>query len=173
MGSTRETAWTAKINRSISGYALVAAKRGSGAYKKGAQIPKFVRDYFMADARGVITDSGAVAVLKDKSKGAHSFTVTENITETESDARGQAKYGPPPRLNWDNADYVGSETDGVYYGAVNKGGTWWALASVDSDTGGFTDALIAEGGYGSEKAARIAAKDAAREWCATNNVECE
>jgi hypothetical protein len=168
----RESTWTAKLQRTLSGFALVAAKRGTATYKKGAQIPQYVREYFLADQRGLINDKAARHVLEKKSKGAHSFTVTEQIPETESAARGQAKYGVPPRLDWDTAAYMGSDRDGVYYGAMQKGGTWWALATVDSETGSFTEALVAEGGYPSKKAALTAAKDAAYEWCRTNRVEC-
>lgn len=168
-----ESTWTAKIQRSISGFALQAAKRGSGSYKRGSQIPTYVREYFFADARGLITDGAAIAALNEKSKGAHSFTVTAQIPETESAySRTQAKYGPPPHLDWDDAEYMGDKGDGVYYGALKKGGTWWALATVDSDTGGFTESLTAEGGYSSKKAALTAAKDAAYEWCRTNRVKC-
>lgn len=169
----RESTWTAKLQRTLSGFALVAAKRGAGTYKKGSQIPQHVREYFLADPRGLINDRAAIHVLSEKSKGAHSFTVTEQIPETGTYARGQAKHGAPPRLDWDTADYMGTDRDGVYYGAMQKGDTWWALASVDSETGGFTDSLVSEGGYPSKKAALTAAKDAAYEWCRTNDVECD
>jgi hypothetical protein len=168
-----ESTWTAKVQRAISGFGLLAVKRGEGKWKKGSQIPSYVREYFLADPRGLIKDSAAVHVLNEKSKGAHSFTVTEQIPETESAySKTQAKYGAPPHLDWDDAEYMGSKGDGVYYGALKKGGTWWALATVDSDTGSFTESLVAEGGYSSKKAAMTAAKDAAYEWCRTNRVEC-
>jgi hypothetical protein len=79
----------------------------------------------------------------------------------------------PPMLDWDEASYVGDGNDGVYYGAMFQNGSWWALATVDSNTGGFTDTLTAERGYRSERAALAAARDAALEWCHVNRVPAQ
>jgi hypothetical protein len=169
-----ESTWTAKLQRTLSGFALQAVKKGKGKYRKGAKIPQYVREYFEANPRGLINDDEAVRTLKEKSNGAHRFTLTEQIPETESAySKTQAKYGAPPHLDWDDAEYVGDADNGVYYGAMHKGKTWWALATVDSNTGGFTDSLVAEGGYRSRRAALIAAKDAALEWCYNNDVNCD
>jgi len=174
---TMESQWTAKIQRSISGFALQGVKKGHGNYLKGAKIPQYVRDYFLADARGLITDTEDVKHYEKLAKGRLNFTVTESILMPDAHAssysKQQAKYGKPPRLDWDHADYAGDEQNGVYYGAMKSGRTWWALATVDSDTGGFTETLAAEGGYKTEKAAHIAARDAALDWCHDNDVEVE
>lgn len=116
--------------------------------------------------RGLITDEGALEVLRGKSGDRYEFTVTESIPNPPP----QAKYGEPPELDLDDAAYIGDGNDGVYFSAIHKGNTWWALATVDSDTGHFIDTLVSEGGHRSEKAALTAAKDAALEWCTTNNV---
>lgn len=167
-----ESEWTAKLQKSINGFALHAVRRGKGKWKKGAHIPQYVRQYFEADARGIIRDPEAVRVLTEKSGGKFKFTVTESIQETESAySKSQAKYGAPPHLNWDDAEYLGSADDGVYYGAMKKGGTWWCLAVVDMEH--YSGNIAAEGGYRSKRAARLAAEDAAYEWCRNNDVSTE
>jgi hypothetical protein len=88
--------------------------------------------------------------------------------------KGRKRTPPVPTLEWDDPGtrYLGDENDGVFYGVWQQSQTrWWALATVDSNTGGFTDTLAADYGYRSEKAAMRAARDAALEWLHFNNVE--
>lgn len=83
-------------------------------------------------------------------------------------------HPPAPDLDWDDAHYLGDGEDGVYFAAVQASASrWWAMADVDSNTGGFTDSLVREYGYRSRRAALQAARDAAMEWLDHNGVEHE
>lgn len=77
-------------------------------------------------------------------------------------------------VDLDDATYIGSEDDGVYF-AVGKGrGGWYMSASVDCNSGHFTDTLVLDDGpYKTEKEAVDAGRDAAIEWCVINNVPFE
>jgi hypothetical protein len=80
----------------------------------------------------------------------------------------------PPHYTTEQLEYVGNEIDGVYYGAVQDEtypSRWWAMAVVDSETGGFVDTLAEDYGYESESRAQTAALDAAVEWLLNNNIQ--
>lgn len=181
--------WNLTFKQSISGVLLVSARRPHQKTLHGAEIPKYVQDYCLVqpvpnpDTLPISEES--LSVVKDKG------TLIEGGWEVSEEipipyASRSAKYGEAPHLDWDEASYLGNGNDGVYYGALKtsylgpRGGkreTWWAMATVDSDTGGFVDdtggfvdTLAADPGYSSEKHALRAAKDAAFEWCASNGI---
>ncbi len=165
----RREKWRLVFNRSIIGWVLIAARKQGSIVLRGAQIPARVREYAMVDERGIVTDNATRDVLSEKSGGAPDVAIREEIPAALTGWRAET----PPQLDVDDAEYVGNETDGVYFKALKQGATWWAVTLVDSDTGHFVDTLFAEGGYRNEKRARAAAMDAATDWCLTNGVNLD
>lgn len=68
--------------------------------------------------------------------------------------------------------YIGDERDGVYcFAKRGPLGGWFASTLIDSDTGAFVMVgMLDEGAYATEDEARLAATDAAQEWCFENGV---
>lgn len=75
-------------------------------------------------------------------------------------------------IRFDDARYLGSEEDGVYFDAAEGPDGWYASAVVDCNSTHFTDTLLAdEGPYPSEAAALRGAENVALDWCITNEVD--
>jgi len=120
-------------------------------------------------------DSASDAELAyDNPLGDHVF-VDQTRDEAEDLLDQIASWPPnttdPPELDMSYAEYIGDGDIGVYYGALYRGGTWWALAVVDSLDEGFADDLLSEPGYKTKRDALEAAKHAAQKW--TDTVEAE
>lgn len=167
MNTTKNRKWVLCFRRSILGWLLVSARPEHGRTLKGTEIPKHVLNFAEADERGFVRGKEAGKVINDLiKKGAYQGKTIQVINDPPG------SQDEPPHLDWDACDteYTGSEDDGVYYGAVEKGGKWWAMATVDSDTGHFTDSLLAQPGFKDRASAFQTAKNAAEEWCAANNV---
>jgi hypothetical protein len=81
-----------------------------------------------------------------------------------------------PELDWDEADYVGTEEDGVYFGAVEDPDApreepgWWAVADVDCNSASFAENLCTDGPYADKDEALRVARAAATGWCDENGV---
>jgi len=160
--------WTLCFRKCIMGWLLVSARPAHGRTLKGVAIPRHVLDFAEADERGFVRDKETGKIISGLVNDAYEG---KTVQEIDDPAKPQEE---PPRLDWDASEtkYIGSEEDGVYYGAVEKNGKWWAMATVDSDSGGFTDSLLAELGTSQETALQ-AAREVAEEWCASNEVLVE
>lgn len=75
-------------------------------------------------------------------------------------------------VDFDEAEYVGDEEDGVYVQAAQgPDGGWYVSGVVDSNTGSFVDSLFTDDGpYDSYDEAMDAGKGGAADWCINNNV---
>lgn len=74
----------------------------------------------------------------------------------------------------DEATYVGSGEDGVYYQVGEHEGKWYVTAVVDSETGAFTEDIMTDDGpYDTENDATTQGKNIAYDWCFYNNVSLE
>ncbi len=169
--------WILLFRKSIVGWKLMSARQRGGKCATGDDIPARVREYACLGKDGVTVEGGydgdAGKAITAASAGRYAFYFHTSDIVRRCSAR--AKHGPAPVLDWDHAEYVGDDESGVYFGAVQSGGTWWCLAVVDSTRGGggFTCDLAAEPGYSSEAMATSAARDAAMNWCHWNDVEVE
>lgn len=159
--------WTVNFNKGILGWTLVSARKKGERVLHGTSIPPRVREWALADARGVVSHPDAIAAIEQVQRNGRASLKTEDIT------RPTKPRPTPPILDWDEAEYLGDGKDGVYFGTVREGRKWWALASIDSNTGHFTQSLAADPGYTSEKRALIAARDAAIDWLVTNEIGFE
>lgn len=76
------------------------------------------------------------------------------------------------KFDVDEATYVGSEEDGVYFQVGEGPGGWWYLtALVDCDTAGFTfDLVTDEGPFTTELEAWDTGLECALDWCINNDV---
>jgi hypothetical protein len=168
-GSMRyvKRAWELRFTRSITGWVLHSARRPHKAWLPPSGLPIQVLEYACSDSRGIIRD--------DEARDAIEREATPYKLEHRHSAEivFPVKAKDPPTLDWDSAEYVGDGRDGVYIGAVRSGSRWWSLATVDSESGSFTETLAAEYGYRSRRAAITAARDAALMWCGINGVEHE
>lgn len=86
-------------------------------------------------------------------------------------------YEPICECDFDEAQYLGSGDDGVYFDAKYfKGehpdpGGWYMTAIVDSNTSNFTTPLASDDGpYPTFVDAMYAGMNAAVEWCITNDI---
>lgn len=74
-------------------------------------------------------------------------------------------------VDFDTANYIGDEEDGVYYDVACFHGEWFMAAVVDCNTASFTDTLVEDDGpYATKELALEGGRNAAIEWCITNNV---
>lgn len=74
----------------------------------------------------------------------------------------------------DDSIYLGSDTDGVYYGAALGAKGWYVSALVDCNSGHWLDALLTDDGpYSTEADALDAGRRAAIAWCRDNDVQWE
>jgi hypothetical protein len=163
--------WRLTFHNSILGWFLVSARCKGCKTLYSHDIPLHVQDYCEATLKNgrLLLSPGAqevVSAYPDARAGKYAVKSWEAIAKP-----AKARNLPaPPHLDWDDAEYAGDEQDGVYYGAVKRGRWWWALATVDSNTGGFVDTLCEER-HRSRKLAEIVARNAALKWCCYNGVE--
>lgn len=169
----REEKWTLTFQKSILGWMLVKARRRGRGVMIGIAIPRHVREWALAEKSLVVRDKGAIEVVTLAAKGGDRACMEANVS-------APSPFNGPvaPHLDWDSSEtfYLGDENDGVYYGArqdEKHPSRWWALSTVDSNTGGFVDTLSNDYGYRSRSAALRAAKDAAYEWCCANEIKIE
>jgi hypothetical protein len=75
-------------------------------------------------------------------------------------------------VDFDDAEYIGNDEDGVYFAvAKDRRGCWWMSAAVDCNSGHFTDMLVTDDGpYLTEAEAQSAGRSMARHWCENNDV---
>jgi hypothetical protein len=92
--------------------------------------------------------------------------------EISMDVPKQVLKTPDFKMDFDKATYVGDGTDGAYYDVKKNSAGWWLWIVIDSDTGGFVQEHYPypDGPYESQKKAREAGNDAARDWCSENDV---
>ena len=142
--------------------------------KKPVAPPVYVRDYVMTTPLNIITDESALEFLRESSVVHGKLFVFTIGIDVPGEVAHERKWGKEPHLDWDDASYAGDGEDGVYYGAMHtKKGKWWALTTVDSNSGGVTQTLDNIPGHKSEKDALEHAKYVARDWCYENNVKMD
>lgn len=79
-------------------------------------------------------------------------------------------------VDFDEAEYIGDGSDGVYVQAAEYRGKkhakgWYVSGVVDSDTGSFVSALFTDDGpYGTYEKAMEAGRFSAQNWCLDNGV---
>lgn len=71
--------------------------------------------------------------------------------------------GPTGPFDFDSAEYVGDESDGVYVLAEQDERGWWCRCVVSAAN--FTEDLPTVGPFSSEDEALSHGLDRAREWC--------
>ena len=81
-------------------------------------------------------------------------------------------------VDWDidEATYIGSEEDGVYYQVAEKtrgkDRGWYVTALIDCNSNGWTDCFLKDDGpYETKEKAREAGQNYAYDWCIDNNVD--
>lgn len=181
--------WTVWIAPSIAGPLIYSVRKKGKAGRRGHDVPGQIATLIGAEEQNGLwyldDEIAAVAlrktplppdwVYKEPPRIVRLLKRKKRLYGLEVELPRPAKKRPLPEIpgySIDELQYVGDEFDGVYYGAVQQSPSrWWAVAVVDSDTGGFVDTLTEDYGYRSERAARTAARDAAIEWCAFNEVD--
>jgi len=154
--------WSVLLRRSNRGYEIVSVKKNG---KRSEILPSHVRSYLGTDdPRRLISDRRTVDYLRKIFRGKRLATFSFAVSDPPPKPKN---YGKPPRLEYPS--YLGDGSDGVAYGsAYTSRGKWWAIAWAE----GNSDWTIDEPGYKTEKDARIAAKDAAFDWCMVNDIDC-
>lgn len=183
---TKTETWTVRLRRSLVGLVVVSVRPEKGRTIH-SDLPSHVMLALAAEKqanRGAwfVTDPVAIAILTGPTERPGAGLDLPRILSVRCGEPGEwvvkieihklttVKREPtPPTLDWDAAHYEGDGEDGVYYAAVRCGRWWWALATVDSNTGGFTQSLAAER-YTTRPEAFRAARGAALEWCHNNEV---
>ena len=158
--------WTVTFTRSILGWMLTSARRKHAATVRGKDIPDQVRQWSMATGKkGVVSDPAATALIEAASKGGAQAKVKARVMFRTGKAAPK-----PPELDWNDSWYLGDGQDGVYYGVIRQGRKWWALATVDSNTGGVTQGILAHPCTTRAQAVEMA-KGAAVDWRIINEVD--
>ena len=74
-------------------------------------------------------------------------------------------------VDLDNATYVGSSEDGIYFDVAQNAAGWYMSAVVDCNTGHFCDSMVTDDGpYASQAEALQAGLGTAYDWCVTNEI---
>lgn len=97
-------------------------------------------------------------------------------TASEMEWRGEHPPVRIARVDFDVAEYVGDENDGVYYEAKQSAvdNKWYGSAVIECNTGSFVENLATnDGPYDTRNKAREAMRGAGIEWCIDNDVQYE
>jgi hypothetical protein len=73
--------------------------------------------------------------------------------------------------DFDYSAYLGDGDNGVYVDVKKRRDGWHVVATVDSDSAHFTEALPDDGPYKTRKEAAAAAVDQAMDWAFDNDVK--
>jgi hypothetical protein len=77
-------------------------------------------------------------------------------------------------VDFDEAEYIGSEDDGVYVQTAEGPDGWYVSSVIDYNTARVTHAYITDDGpYASQAEALAAGLSAAKDWCVDNGVDYE
>lgn len=108
-------------------------------------------------------------------KGALDSDALQDLFQSEMDADGYftpIASDPIVEFDSDEAEYIGDETNGVYY-QVAEGPDGWYMTAVVETTHSMDTLVKDDGPYLNREQAEAAGKDAAIAWCMDNRVSWE